>query len=90
MIHSDIRSGGPADRATNEGPDPDVLLELHRELWAAQRRQAEAAPGTQDRLDADAAVSWFEWLLVDYLQRAALGAPAGTGARRPPVVRPAA
>jgi hypothetical protein len=86
MIHSDARSGGPADRATEAEPDPDVLLELHRELWAAQRRQAATAPGTQDRLDADAAVSWFEWLLVDYLQRAALGAPKAPGTRRSPVV----
>lgn len=52
-------------------PDPDLLLELHRELWAAQHRQAAAAPGSRQRADADSAVAWFEWLLVDYLQRAA-------------------
>jgi hypothetical protein len=90
MIHTDTPSGGTGERAPDPEPDPDVLLELHRELWAAQRRQAATAPGTHDRLDADAAVSWFEWLLVDYLQRAALGAPNAPGARRPPNVRPAA
>lgn len=86
MIHSSTsETPAPSGRAA---PDPDVLLELHRELWAAQHRQAAATPGTHARLDADAAVSWFEWLLVDYLQRAA---PGPTPAARPdPADRPAA
>ena len=77
------RPDGPA---APPAPDPDVLLELHRELWAAQHRQSKAAPGTPERADADSAVAWFEWLLVDYLQ----GVATQPGSRPRPLVRPAA
>jgi hypothetical protein len=81
MFQTRHRPDEPAERPVQSDPHADVLLELHRELWAAQHRQAAAVPGTQERRDADGAVGWFEWLLVDYLQRAVTG-PAPSPTRR--------
>lgn len=89
MIHSGTSDASPRGAPTRTS-DPDILLELHRELWAAQRRQAATTPGTRARLDADAAVSWFEWLLVDYLQEMARSGASVAPPRRRPAARPAA
>ena len=83
MFQTRHRPDDPAERPVQSDADADVLLELHRELWAAQRRQAAAAPGTQERRDADSAVGWFEWLLVDYLGRTATAGPGPSRRGRP-------